>query len=384
MLDTTSDRTTRTTRSARIRRARTTAGVGAAALLAAVLAPTGAASAAPPDLPPGKVMGGLLSPLSVAQSAEGTVFVTENFAGKLWRKRPGQRGRTLLWQARPGNEVGAVSFHRKVLTFAVSTPQGGGKVLRRTRTGGARLVVDTAAYERRVNPDGRTVYGVRGIPADCEAQWPTEEAGPAEYSGIVESHPYATLRSGRTTYVADAAMNAVLAVGPAGRARTLAVLPPAPVRITEGLADGLGLPDCAVGRRYFFEPVPTDVERGPGGMLYVTTLPGGPEDPSLGARGSVYRINPANGRVARVASGLMSPTGLAVAPDRDLYVAELFGGRISRVPAGRSTPRAWRSVDLPGDVDWVRGRLIGTVQVMTGLSGQPGDAPRGEVRRWRP
>ena len=34
---------------------------------------------------------------------------------------------------------------------------------------------------------------------------------------------------------------------------------------------------------------------GPDGRLYVTSLPGGPEDPSLGARGAIFRVTPSTG-----------------------------------------------------------------------------------------
>lgn len=37
------------------------------------------------------------------------------------------------------------------------------------------------------------------------------------------------------------------------------------------------------GAPHNFEPVPIDVEIGDDGMLYVSTLPGGPEGPELGA-----------------------------------------------------------------------------------------------------
>ena len=59
---------------------------------------------------------------------------------------------------------------------------------------------------------------------------------------------------------------------------------------------------CTVGHKFYFEPVPTDVEVHDG-LLYVTTLPGGPEDPSLGARGKVYTVDPATGDVTKIGSG---------------------------------------------------------------------------------
>ncbi len=73
----------------------------------------------------------------------------------------------------------------------------------------------------------------------------------------------------------------------------------------------MGAPNCVVGVRYAFEPVPTDVERDGQGNLWVSVLPGGPEDPSLGARGAVYKINK-HGTVRRIHGGFVGATNLAV------------------------------------------------------------------------
>ena len=77
--------------------------------------------------------------------------------------------------------------------------------------------------------------------------------------------------------------------------------------------------------------MPTDVEVGPNGTFWVSTLPGGPEDPSVGARGSVYLVNPATGSSSRLATGFAAATNIGVAEDGTTYVAELFGGKISKV-----------------------------------------------------
>ena len=135
--------------------------------------------------------------------------------------------------------------------------------------------------------------------------------------------------------VADAGGNDLLKVDKApAHISTLAVLPPQPVTVTAQQAAALGAPDCLVGETYAFEPVPTDVEVGPGGRLWVTTLPGGPEDPSLGARGSLYSVGQ-GGRSTRVATGFSGATNLALSGDGSAYVTELFGGKISKV--NRST-----------------------------------------------
>ena len=122
------------------------------------------------------------------------------------------------------------------------------------------------------------------------------------------------------------------------------------------------------------------MEVGPGGQLYVTSLPGGPEDGSVGRLGSVHRVDPATGTTTRVVRGLLSATGLAVADDGDLYVAELFGGRIVRVPAGTSRPTTLRRVSMPGDLEIAGGRLWATTDVLVGTA--PGQRPGGKVRSY--
>ena len=171
-----------------------------------------------------------------------------------------------------------------------------------------------------------TTYGAQGITDDCAAQWPVKQIGPPVYSGIVESHPYATYTTGEGAYLADAAGNDILWIRNDGKIKTVAVLPPTPAIITAEAADASGIPECAVGLEYWFEPVPTDVELGPDGWLYVSSLPGGPEDGSLGALGRVYKVNPKSGKVKMVADGFVSTVDVAVANNGDIYVAELFTG----------------------------------------------------------
>jgi sugar lactone lactonase YvrE len=223
------------------------------------------------------------------------------------------------------------------------------------------------------------------LPETCFITVPAKfpaEGQPPTYTGIVESHPYASTQAADgTTYVADAAGNAVLAVK-AGAVRTVAVLPHKTLRVDAEFAEQAEMPSCAVGRLYRFEPVPTDVEIGPDGLLYVSTLPGGPEDGSLGAGASVYRITPSTGSTSRLATGLVSATGLAVSPGGDVFVSELFGGRIARIPHGSHRVLTYAKVGLPGDVEWSRIGIFATTNVLSGLSGQPGDDPDGRVVRF--
>jgi hypothetical protein len=214
------------------------------------------------------------------------------------------------------------------------------------KAGKPDVVADILAYERAKNPDQRNTYGL-DAGTDCAdgRAWLGEvTGGAARYTGIVDSHPYAVASLGHGSWaVADAGANAIFKVSATGQVSTIAVLPPQRTTITQGLLDsavrdqqGNPVPappfaQCLVGKSYGFEPVPTDVEVGPLGQFWVSTLPGGPEDPSLGARGSVYLVNPATGWSFRLATGFTSATNLAVTREGTVYVAELFAGKITKV-----------------------------------------------------
>ncbi|QCW50183.2 ScyD/ScyE family protein [Nocardioides dongxiaopingii] len=303
---------------------------------------------------------GLVSPLSVAVGGRQTRWFSQNFTGTLMRQR-GDRPARPVYQAERGVEVGAVSVHRGTVVFA-TTLRRQTHLMRLGRGGAASELADLGAHERRTNPDGGVRYGFRRLGADCASQLP--ERFPARYRGIVESHPYATTTAGGRTWVADAAANAILEVDRRGRVSTTAVLPPVPVRITRAAAEANGMPACTVGHVYVFEGVPTDVEVGPRGQLYVSALPGGPEDGSTGAQGRVFRVDPASGEVTLVAKGLVSATGLAVTPRGAVYVAELFGSRISRIAPGARRARPFLPIGMPGDVELHRGRLFATADVL--------------------
>lgn len=324
----------------------------------------------------GVVANRLLSPLSLDITRGGTAWYSQNFAGQLVRKRQGEPAK-VVYRHPKGAEVGAVSARGGEATFAITTQTGRTALMSFSRREGVRKLAGLSRVEQRRNPDAGATYGLMDLTPECARQVPPFLR---EYSGIVESHPYASLRAGGLRYVADAAANAIFSVDDDGRVRTVAVLPAQkPVVVTQEAAQANDLPDCVVGKEFVAEPVPTDLERA-GGMLYVTTLPGGPEDPSLGARGGVYRIDPTTGEVEPVVSGLMSPTGLAVTRGGAMYVAELFGGRIAYVAPGQSEPTStWANAMLPGDVELQGGAVWATRKVLTGLDG---GKPAGQVVRY--
>lgn len=247
------------------------------------------------------------------------------------------------------------------------------------KTEGRRdLVADLRGYEAASNPDGGVTYGLGAGASQCAKRFIEQvTGGPATYTGIVDAHPYAVASLGHGAWaVADAGANAILKVDSAGRVSTMAVLPPQPLTFTKAMASAIGAPNCLVGETYRFEPVPTDVEVGANGRLWVTTLPGGPEDPSLGGRGSLYSVGAWTGNSTKIASGFLGATNVAVSGDGPAYVTELFGGKISKVSQS-GTVSTW--ADLPGALSVeVKGDFV-----YAGTLGDPGSGTPGTVVRFR-
>lgn len=352
----------------------------AAAATAAVFISTGtAAVAAPAEDPPVILADGLVSPLHVSAGRDGTAIVSEQFAGRLTRIES-NGAKTALYQD-PDWSVGGNAQPRSTIYFVES--QGAGPMDPRPLAGHVRTIQDDghqrvfgdlAALETEHNADGKTLYGFRNIPAPCAAEFPHRSR--AFYTGEVDSHPYGVAVNGPTVYVADAGANSVVSVDiKSGKTKTVAVLPPRPYKVTAELAEMNELPPCVVGQIYDFEPVPTDVAVGPDGWLYVTSLPGGPEDPALGARGAVFKVNPDNGRVKLLADEIMSPTGLAVDDDGDIYVASLFGEGVLKIDERSGSQTVVLAAALTADVDLRGSALYATVNALAG----EGEPPNGQL-----
>ncbi len=311
---------------------------------------------------------GLVGPLSMAVAKDGTVYVAQNFAGLLTKVAPGGRPEVIWAAKKKGTEVGSVSEHRGNLRF--STTKGTKNLLwAMGRDGRPVKLANLGAFERKANPDADVAYGFEGLDPACAAGIPPEV--PAGYTGIVESHPYATTMKKGTTYVADAAGNNILTVSRKGKVRSLAVLPKVPVVVTAEIAAGSGLPACTIGKTYNFEPVPTDVEFGKGGQLYVSTLTGGPEDGSTGAQSKVYKVNPKTGAVSLMAEGLVSAVGLGVAKNGDVYVSQLFTGQISRIRNGSSVATPYVMTKMPAAVEWTSKGIYATSNALPPEKGKP-------------
>jgi len=313
----------------------------------------------------GPIADGFAGPLQIAVGATGRVYVAQDFAGVL--SQIGKNGAVSDLVSAPGTEIAGVAalgngtvFYTTAIGATEESPPTSTLLRRVLPNGHVSTLADLRSYEQTVNPDHINTYGLVGASPACAAQWP-DEAGPVSYTGILDSHPYSVALAPGGAYVAEAAGNDILRVTPNGRISTVAVLPPQPMVITAEAAAVNGLPDCTIGLTYNFEPVPTDVEVGPNGTLYVSLLPGGPEDPSLGARGSVYTVNPRTGATHKIAGGFAGATNLALGPGGTIYVSELFADRIAVVRGGTTVDTI--ALSQPGAVEYARGKLYASTDV---------------------
>lgn len=351
---------------------RTTISVAAAALAllgTTALAPS--ANAADPDV----VVGGLVTPLSFAVDTNGTVYVAQNFIGVLTKSAPGQDPENIYTDPNHA-EVGAVSVKAGVVTFA-TTGKNAASLMRIDDTG-THTIADLYAFESSQNPDQVNTYGIVGVTKSCKAQAPKKFKRLAKYHGRVDEHPYASTGGDGLTYVADAAGNDILSVTDAGTVSALAVLPPVRVPLNKSVRAEFKLPKCAHTGTFKAEPVPTDVETGPDGNLYVTSLPGA----ELAGFGGVFKVDPTTGAVTRLSGGLVTPTGIAISPTGTAYISMLFASTVLAVPyGGDAAPFA--QVELPGDVEYANGSVY---VAKTDLS-NPGDGtvpPAGEILKFTP
>ncbi len=315
------------------------------------------------------IVSGLVGPLGLAVQANGDAYVAETFAGRLTEVTGRDRSRVVA--NAPG--ITGVSSSRNGVVFTSSdkpdqatTNASQLRLLR--RAGLSTPVGDIWRFERLVNPDRVNSYGFQNLSRACSLQVPADMRS---YRGILDSHAYKVAELGRNNYVvADAGGNDILQVRN-GRVSLVAVLPPIPSRVTPAVRAAFNLPLCTLGKIFNFEPVPTDVEVGSDGWLYVSSLPGGPEGMEgavLGARGAVFKVHPNRGTVQRVATGFSGAVDIAL-DGRTIYVAEMFGNKISRVVGSRGVTVV--NVNTPGAIEWARGKLYATIDVLPPETGAP-------------
>jgi sugar lactone lactonase YvrE len=338
-------------------------GVGIVALMG-ITAPSASADEVVAD--------NLTSPLGFAVADDGTLYVAEAFAGLLTKIKP-NGNRSEIASAPPGSGTSGVAVAQNgdvYYTLSLPPEQGGAPDTSLAvvhKDGSHEMVASLSDYEATHNPDAGNVYGILddGDCYDAFSQFP-RFLGPARYSGDIESNPYAVADEGYgSVLVADAAGNDILRVVN-GHVSTVAVLPPINQKLDKQTVrkqmrkinrklerrgedpvpvDSL---DACIGEKYASNPVPTDIEIGPDGNYYVSTLPGAPEVPGTS---KVFRINYATGALKVVAKGLTSGTDLAVADDGTIYVTELFAFQLATIAPGSRTPTSTQFISCPTAVE---------------------------------
>jgi hypothetical protein len=269
-----------------------------------------------------------------------------------------------LWK-KVGVEVSGIARRNKTIAFLTTNfdpDHTRASLMLRKKDGSVKKVANLLAYEKEANPDGGVTYNVRGLTDRCEKKLPPFVK---PYQGIVESHPYAIANApGGGWYVADAAGNSILKVSRKGGVKTVHVARPAIVEVTRRIAKAFDLPGCTIGSKGAFEGVPTDVEVTKSGKLIVSSLPGGPDEPALGANGAVYRVNPETGKAKKLAGGLVGATNVAISDSGDIYVAELFRGRVAKLIGDGETATV-AEVGSPAAIEWFQGDLYASIDLFS-------------------
>ncbi len=217
--------------------------------------------------------------------------------------------------------------------------QGNGNVLITSSLGDPETGV-SAARLMKVNAAGRT-----WVQADTLA-WELKHNPDGQNQSVDSTtNPYSVLALPGRTIVADAGANDLLEVRANGAVRTLTVFPV--------IHDG---PVCSAKPEndpgtFGCDPVPTDVELGPDGFLYVSGLSAEAE-----GQGRIYKVDATTGDIVRTWTGFPPLTGIAVAPDGTIYAATLFfDSSVIRIQ-GDTVTEAF--VPVPSDVEWGHGMLL--------------------------
>lgn len=347
-----------------------------AALTAAllVLASASGAQSAPPWDGPMALAEGLITPLHLAAGPFGSVTVSEGVASRLTTVAVGET-RT-VYEAL-GWDVGGVDYDGGTLVFVES--RGGGpdtsprvSSLKAIDADGiVKTITDQLARSGIDDDADRDVhYGLSVADAAANGGCVAELAAvgiPAGYTGgamATDSHVASVAVAGSTAYVADAGAGTVLVVNlRSGAISTRTVLPVMEAILSDESTQAVGAPSCA-GLRYGFEGVPTDVEVGPDGWLFVSAVPGGAAQDIAPPQGAVYRVDTVTGAVELYADDLITPTGIALDAAGSLYIASLFGPGILKVAPGGGEAGLYLPAFRVADVEVHRSRLFATTRVL--------------------
>ena len=309
---------------------------------------------------------GLISPLTAGVADNGTAYVSENFAGMLVKIRPGHTPRP-VFHAKKGVEVGGVTVDPGTVTFTLTKGPGGEQAAKRSLVmhlshGKVTRFANTGAFERNNNPDAGVTYGFRHLNKRCLAKCPSRSPRGTPAS----STPTPTARRPPAARRTSVTRRATTSCGSTatGTSSWSPCCRPCRCGSPSTGPRPTGCPPAPSGHRYFFEPVPTDVEVNGSGGLVVTTLTGATEAPGFGGQSRVYRVDPATGRVSLVTRGLAGAVGLAITASGDYLVSQLFGNELSRVDANSGKVSHVRKVSQPAAVERVGGKVYVTARVL--------------------
>ncbi|HET7901412.1 MAG TPA: ScyD/ScyE family protein [Candidatus Nanopelagicales bacterium] len=303
---------------------RTSLGVvlGVSALTVAGAAAAAPAGAAAPPLPPGVTVlaAGFQQPAHVAFGPRGTLYVADIGSGAI-SKVSLRSGRSWVVTSSLGFAAG-IDVGRDGHVYATSVlgdPETGpvpARVVRLGHHGKVKVAVDTFAWEKAHNPDGQsqTVDSV--------------------------SNPYSVLKLKDRLIVVDAGANDMLEVR-GHKVRTLTVFP------VSTAGECATRPENDPGT-FGCDPVPTDVEMGRDGYLYVSGL-------GAFAAGHIWKVDPRSGKIVRSWDGLPPLTGLAVGANGTIYAASLVANQVLRI---RGTDVDVADIPGPADAEYSHGMLV--------------------------
>jgi hypothetical protein len=215
----------------------------------------------------------------------------------------------------------------------------------------------------RATPSGKVK--VVGDVGHADFVWTSEHADlvPGQFP---ETNPYAVLGVSGGAWVVDAAANTIDWVSKQGTVEVRAFIP-----------------NPAVS-----DAVPTCIDRGPDGALYVGELSGGGNPPGSSR---VWRFDPATGALTQWASGLTAVTGCGFGRDGRFYATELSTlgledaapgtGAVVRVAPGSTSPEVVaEGLNFPGGFAAGRDGSLYVSNWSVAPAGG-GDFPPGEVVR---
>jgi hypothetical protein len=290
--------------------------LGAAAIAAGALVSGPAASADPaPALTP--IGSGWIAPLHLSFGPGKSLYVADAFGANVQRVRLWNGQQSTVYQGtQPVMGVDVRGNGAIYATLSIGDPSQPlpTSLIQVYQSGKSRQVADLLAFETANNPDGQN-------PATPDST----------------SNPYSVLALKDRVIVADAGANDLLVVKH-GKVKALTVFPTFTV------------PGCPPNNNgdVSCDPVPTDVELGPDGYLYVSGL--GAE-----VEGHIYKVNRWNGTIVRTWGGLPPLTGIAVGKHGEIYASSLFASKVFKI-----TGHGMWAADVPGatDVEYGNGMLV--------------------------